>query len=347
MRVKRLSVVVPTFNRFDSLRRVLDGLAKQTLPASEFEVVVVSDGSTDGTLAMLDEHASTFELRAFSQQNAGPSAARNYAVSKARGELIVFIDDDLVPGPRCLAEHLAFHDSAEGPCAALGPMLGPPDFVLQPWARWEQKVLDRSYAEFPPGIAPASPRQFFTANASVRRDHFDAVSGFDPSLRRDEDVELAYRLDGIGLKFFFLPEAFGYHFARRDYESWASNASSYGTTDVDFHRSRGQDWLLADIASEWHKRHLLVRSASWLGAGRPRVASAMESVLSTLATRDTVFGSQRIVNAALSGVYNLRYYCALADALGGRRVFLDLLRSDAVSDDTVSNDAAADEVIRG
>ena len=72
-------MVVPTFNRVDSLRRTLDGLTRQTLTPDRFDVVVVSDGSTDGTLEFLTNYANgaPFELQPLEQPNAGPSRARN------------------------------------------------------------------------------------------------------------------------------------------------------------------------------------------------------------------------------------------------------------------------------
>src|SRR5579871_5778539 len=95
----KLSVVVPTYNRKDSLRRTLDGLAKQTYPFADFEVVVVSDGSTDGTTEMLADYVKTapYSLRSVLQANGGPSKARNRGIQEAQHEVIVFLDDDVEP----------------------------------------------------------------------------------------------------------------------------------------------------------------------------------------------------------------------------------------------------------
>src|SRR5579871_3087260 len=97
----KLSVVIPTYNRKESLRRTLDGLARQTYPFSEFEVVVVSDGSTDGTAEMLAQYMQTapYALCAITQANGGPSRARNRGIREARYDVIVFLDDDVEPVP--------------------------------------------------------------------------------------------------------------------------------------------------------------------------------------------------------------------------------------------------------
>src|SRR6185369_12818569 len=94
-----ISVVIPTFNRLPRLQRVLSALAEQTVSASEFEVVVVSDGSTDGTDDYLAKGDTPVPVRHARQDNAGPAAARNHGVRLARGRLILFVDDDVVASP--------------------------------------------------------------------------------------------------------------------------------------------------------------------------------------------------------------------------------------------------------
>src|SRR5205814_3294574 len=100
--VTSLTVVIPTFQRKDRLARVLDGLSRQTHPA--FEVVVVDDGSTDGTSQYLRETRFPFHVCAISQLNAGPAAARNAGVAAAKGDVVLFLDDDVIPAPELVAE---------------------------------------------------------------------------------------------------------------------------------------------------------------------------------------------------------------------------------------------------
>ena len=103
-----MSVVIPTFNRLPRLKQVLGALAKQSLDNDLFEVVVVSDGSTDGTKEYLSGVTSRHLVHAH-QDNAGPGAARNRGVQLARGRLILFIDDDIVATPTLVERHLAAH----------------------------------------------------------------------------------------------------------------------------------------------------------------------------------------------------------------------------------------------
>ena len=102
------SVVVPTHNRLNMLREVLRALGDQT-GAPEIEVIVIDDGSTDGTAAALEAHHPSYPFTFRSQPNGGPGRARNHGVSLAKGRFVVFIGDDTVPERDFLAEHARVH----------------------------------------------------------------------------------------------------------------------------------------------------------------------------------------------------------------------------------------------
>src|SRR5690349_12686793 len=120
----RVSVVVPTFNRRASLHRLLMALSAQTYPTEQFEVIVVDDGSTDGTDQLLASLITPYALQVIRQANGGPAVARNRGVASAHGALIVFLDDDVEPVPELLAEHVAVHDAESDP-VVIGPMSPP------------------------------------------------------------------------------------------------------------------------------------------------------------------------------------------------------------------------------
>src|SRR5581483_11753966 len=109
-----LSVVIPTFNRASRLRTCLEALAHQTQPAEDFEVVVVVDGSTDDTRQMLSELKLPFLLRVIEQPNQGQCAARNHGAQVASGRTLLFLDDDIIPGPDLISTHLAAHQEHSG-----------------------------------------------------------------------------------------------------------------------------------------------------------------------------------------------------------------------------------------
>ncbi|HAJ34903.1 MAG TPA: hypothetical protein DCL15_04310 [Chloroflexi bacterium] len=97
-----VSVIIPTYNRKQSLLRTLDSLARQTYPTDRFEVIVVDDGGNDGSHEVR-QSAYPFQLEYFHQSNKGSAAARNYGVQQSRGDILVFIDDDMTLDARYLA----------------------------------------------------------------------------------------------------------------------------------------------------------------------------------------------------------------------------------------------------
>ena len=124
------SVVVPTFNRRRTLAEVLAALDAQQSVAP-FEIVVVDDGSTDGTAEWLEQRGQTRPVRWLRQQNQGPAAARNRGVAMASGEVIAFLGDDTIPEPDWLAAHLARHRARpEAGLAVIGRTTGHPRIRL-------------------------------------------------------------------------------------------------------------------------------------------------------------------------------------------------------------------------
>ena len=103
------SVIIPTHNRREVLKKVLISLFDQTYPRKAYEVIVIDDGSTDKTEAMINELNAPCSLAYLRQEKKGSVAARNYGLSEARGEVIIFIDSDVIVGPDFIEEHLSSH----------------------------------------------------------------------------------------------------------------------------------------------------------------------------------------------------------------------------------------------
>lgn len=310
-----VSVVIPTFNRLTQLRRALDGLARQS-GTDRFDVVVVSDGSTDGTDEWLRSGDVPLDVTVRTQANRGPAAARNTGVDACAGELVLFVDDDVVPDPGLVAAHLRHHDGADDR-VVIGPMNTPSDVELSAWTRWEQRKLDRQYEALTAGRWPVTPRQFYTGNASVARRHIQAAGGFDPRFRRAEDVELAYRLADRGLQFAFAPDAVVVHYAPRSFDAWRANAAEYGRNDVIFGRDHGRDWLLDSVFQEFHERHRLTRSVAVTSLRYPTMRSRLIRVFGAVAKATNRLRLRSVSDAALSALYNVEYYHGMADEMGG------------------------------
>ena len=294
---------------------MIAALEQQTYPSAAYEVIVISDGSTDGTDGFLETLESTMQLRWFTHANRGPAAARNSGIQNAVGEFIVFIDDDLVPEPRLLEEHARSHQEAGRDVVVLGPLLTPEGFKMAPWVRWEQEMLMKQYRALLRGDWAPTARQFYTGNASLRRSHILTVGGFDENFRRAEDVELAYRLADNGLEFVFNIQAAGMHFADRSFRAWLDAAYTYGRNDVIFARDRNQKWLLPTIRQEFQDRHFLIRSLVRACSGRSRLTRVANSALKLAADVATLLRAGVLERTAYSGLFNLQYYTGFFDEL--------------------------------
>jgi GT2 family glycosyltransferase len=311
-----VSIVVATYNRCAGLAQLLRALARQTYPTSCFEVVVVDDGSTDGTRELLRTISVPYSLRSRSQVNAGPAAARNLGVQDARGRLILFLDDDVVPVPHLIDAHVAAHGESTDQVVT-GPMLPPPLDWRQPvWDRWDAEQLQKQYRAMLDGRFKCTQRQFFTANASVRREVVQAVGGFDPAFRRAEDMELAWRMSRHGVRFVFEPRAEVVHYAARPFVSWCRNAYQYGQFDVVMEREKAIP-VFGLACREFHKRRAVNRWLAKLCVGRPVIRDGLMFLLSITVLLCDRLGGARITSFALSSIFNVRYWQGASDELGG------------------------------
>ena len=307
-----LSVVIPTRRRIDSLLRLLSALDEQDHPRELVEVLVVADGDPSTAKAL----AGRADLRVLEQTHRGPAAARNLGISRARGEVVVFLDDDVVPARCCIARHAEAHASGRD-LAVIGPMLPPREGVrVSPWVRWEAQTLVRQYTDMEAGRWSATPRQFYTGNASVRREHLVRAGGFDPSLRRAEDVELGLRLRDMGVDFEYHPEAAVHHEPTRRYRAWVSAAREYGRVDGCMAVEMGRREVLGWAASEFHSRHPLSRIAVRAGLRHPRLSSALPWVAVPVATAALRCGLPRVSDGLCGGVFNVLYWQGVADRVG-------------------------------
>ena len=310
-----VTVVVPTYNRRESLLRMLQSLSEQTYSPDGFEVVVVDDGSSDGTAERLRELRPPFGLRVLSQQNQGPAVARNRGVAEARGRLIVFLDDDIVARPNLLAEHVAAHEGEADP-VVIGTMMPPHDWPRPVWVRWEEEHIVQQYRAMMAGEYACTARQFFSGNVSLSRARFQEAGGFDPAYKRAEDLEFAYRMRDLGASFVFNPRAEALHYAWRSFDAWRRIPYQYGRYEVIMGRDKGHESLRL-ATTEFRERHPLIRALVRVCVDRPaRLGPAMLGLRGIAIGADRL-GVQKVATLALSGIFNLQYWQGFADEVGG------------------------------
>jgi glycosyltransferase involved in cell wall biosynthesis len=232
------SVVIPTHNRLEVLAEVIQALEFQDRPPS-FEVVIVDDGSTDGTGDWLRSRTFNLPLRVLTQENRGPAAARNTGVAVASGEWVAFLGDDTVPSPGWLAIHREAHRTRgdDSHLAVIGYTGWHKRMRLTPFLRY----INEYGLQF--GYALIKDREdvpfnfLYTSNLSLRRDLLLAEP-FDLRFPYAawEDIELAYRLKKRGLRLVYEPAASVAHDHPTDFARFASRQEKAGYCAVVFYR---------------------------------------------------------------------------------------------------------------
>lgn len=212
MKKYKISVIIPTYNRSDKLLICLRHLNEQNFPREDFEIIVVNDGSTDNTEAELKK-LNYKNLSFFTQKNSGQGNARNLGIEKAKGEIVIFIGDDIFPTKNFLKTHYEFHKENPENFAALGLTEWYPKLKVTPFMDWltnggpqfaYHKLKDKHEASY---------WFFYTSNISLKKSLADKYK-FDPDFKSYgwEDIELAYRLvKKENLKIIYLKDALAYH----------------------------------------------------------------------------------------------------------------------------------------
>lgn len=234
---KKLSVIIPTYNRLAWLQRVIEGLLSQTY--QDFEVIVVDDGSNDEIGNLVKELISKAPcgLSYIRQENQGAGAARNTGVKQATGDLVLFIDDDVIPAPHLLEEHIKGHQLYPGNnIAILGSVINAPEVKDTHFMRW---LMNKGPA------FPQNRRQdwakldymfFCTANISLSKGFMVEKGLFDEKFRPFlEDIELGFRLQQHGLEIILNKNAVGYHLRGETFQGYCERNMLAGQSAVKFY----------------------------------------------------------------------------------------------------------------
>jgi GT2 family glycosyltransferase/glycosyltransferase involved in cell wall biosynthesis len=226
-----ISVLIATHARPELLRLCLAGFCDQTLPVAEFELVVVDDGSPDDeTEAELREFAGRLPLSWTRIEHSGRSAAKNLAVMLARGEIVIFFDDDDTPAPDLLAQHLRAHElNAEETTAVLGHTEWAPGLEVSPLMHYLTDVdkMLFSYGNLKPGER-RNWQAFWEGRVSAKRSLLLRHGLHDQRLDYSIDVELAWRLSQHGLEVIYEPAARSFMARSVDFDAFCRRCEDKG-----------------------------------------------------------------------------------------------------------------------
>jgi GT2 family glycosyltransferase len=227
-----LSIVVPTHNRSTLLLKNLKALSQQSWPVNKFEVVVVADTCHDDTAEKVVAYSkqAPYQLRLLSHNLRSAAATRNLGAANAHGNVLLFLDDDVIAQPELVRAHM---DAQHQDWIVLGyckPILPEKPSWWQYDARrwWEDtfREIGRPGHRF-------YYRDFFSGNVSMSAELFNKVGGFDTRITgRLEDYELGLRLIKLGKSFHFEKNAIGFHYDGTDLQHWLRRIKEEGAADV-------------------------------------------------------------------------------------------------------------------
>lgn len=307
------SVVIPTHQRKESLLRALASLATQTIPREQYEVVVVVDGSDDGSREAAESLAAGYSLRVLCQPNRGRAAACNAGVAAARGGVVVLLDDDMTATPELLAAHLRAHAS-DARLAVIGAApirIGP---ELPAHVRYIGEKFNRHLEHLTAAGRPLALRDFYSGHFSIRRDVLATVGAFDERFTAygNEDIELSLRLSAARVRLVYEPAAIAWQSYDKSFAALARDNVAKGRTAVllaRLHPEAREQLKLGTFARDPLARRAAVRVLLAVTRIAPPVREAVVALVGRLGDRRWP-GVQRLYPIVLDYLY----WCGVREA---------------------------------
>lgn len=220
-----VSVVIPVFNGERTIALCLQAVLAQTYPRDRFEVIVVENGSTDATSAIVAQHPVTL----LHSERRGPAAARNVGIARASGEIVAFTDADCIPRPDWLKLLIQPYRDARigGTCGPIRAYQHPGRTLVELFSDYHSPL--RNYKINARQHLP----HLYTANASYRRDILHRAAGFREGMFTGEDVDLAWRVQlDLGCEVALAEDAEVLHWHRATLHGLARQYRQYGFGEV-------------------------------------------------------------------------------------------------------------------
>jgi GT2 family glycosyltransferase len=233
-----LSVIVSTYGNYGGLRRVLDGYEAKSADTGDFEVLIVVDqADPDPDSAIEAVGARGFQARVLRGEIPGLSANRNAGWRAAATPLVMFTDNDTIPEPQLVAEHLAWHsrEPAEE-VAVLGHVRWAREVTVTPFMHWLDHGIQFDFP-FIDGIEAGWGR-FYGANVSAKRAFVERVGGFDEQRfpYGYEDLDFSYRANELGLRLLYNRHAVVEHLREYDLEFYKQRVRRIAFAEREFVR---------------------------------------------------------------------------------------------------------------
>lgn len=266
----KLSVICPAYNCAAALVKTLEGCRRQTLPSEDYEIILVDDHSDDGLAQRIVPWVSLGGIRYVrNPRRLGPGGTRNRGLALASHPIILLLDGDNLPHPRCFEEHLRAHrEHPQAEIGVLGRVIWPEEENLAPLDKLDDVVSN--YRLFRDGQF-YDGRYFFTANLSLKRE-FLGNDRFDESLFLErlgfEDTDFGMRLTAKGLRLLYRSEAVSYHYHFRRPDEYLAKVRHYGQTL--------RRWLAGNTLSPEDRKYISQKYLPWQ---RPVISPAFAKYL--------------------------------------------------------------------
>ena len=225
-----LSVVMPTYDEPERLEAALKSLSQQDYPHEAIQIIVVDDASPHLDSERLHAAVAPLQLRLLrNEQNQGRARTRNTALQVASGEIVVFLDSDMIVGTNFLRAHVQRHQN-NAEAVFIGNIRFASEIPTTSLTRYlEGRGVHRVDLD-----KPIPFKCFVTGNSSVRRSTLLRVGFFDEALTAygGEDLELGYRLHSAGIPLHYAPEALSYHYHLRSLEPLCRLMQTYGNKSI-------------------------------------------------------------------------------------------------------------------
>ena len=243
-----ISVIIPTYNRLEILKKCLKTIKDNSFTKS-YEVIIVNDGSSDGTFIEISNFIkeNKFEnFYIFDQKNGGPAKARNLGIKKSQSDILLFVGDDSIFDKNLLEEHYVWNIERypQENVAVLGHNEWSKEIEITPFMNWIDNVgLQFSYGEFVDENSP-SWRNLWTCNISFKKNFLMKYGMFDEEFPYAawEDVELGWRLFKHGLKIKYNKNAIAYHYHPTSFESVKRRMVYHGYSQMILAKKIGKEY---------------------------------------------------------------------------------------------------------